>query len=163
MTNKVVVTFDLNAVLSAMDLSKDEMLLEVNLKAVAVLHTKRTLQLGLSDIVARVRGDGLCDVAITNALKVTVLLIHSDSIDALTIKVTSLKDEAIDLSLCNLPIQTTAIILSGIISFGGISINLQALTFLKKMKINLKFYFLQKFTHTLLSMILAYIFGLIIL
>ena len=69
----------------------------------------------------------------------------------------------LDLSLCNLPIQTTAIILSGIISFGGISINLQALTFLKKMKINLKFYFLQKFTHTILSMILAYIFGLIIL
>ena len=98
-TNKVVVTFNLNAVLSAMDLSKDEMLLEVNLKAVAVLHTKRTLQLGLSDIVARVRGDGLRDVAITNALKVTVLLIHSDSIDAVTIKVASLKDEAIDVSV----------------------------------------------------------------
>lgn len=69
----------------------------------------------------------------------------------------------LDLSHCGLTIKTNAIILSGLISFGGVSINLQALTFLKKMNINLKFYFFQKLTHSLITMILAFLFGLIIL
>ena len=69
----------------------------------------------------------------------------------------------LDLSRCGLSLRTNAIILSGLISFGGISINLQALTFLKKMNINLKFYFFQKVTHSILSMALAFLFGLIML
>lgn len=69
----------------------------------------------------------------------------------------------LDLSSCGLSTKTNAIILSGLISFGGISINLQALTFLKKMDINIKFYFSQKITHSIFSMILAFCFGLILL
>lgn len=69
----------------------------------------------------------------------------------------------LDLSTCGLNLNVSAIILSGLISFGGISINLQALTFLKKMNINLKFYLCQKLTHALFSMVLAFLFGLVIL
>lgn len=51
--------------------------------------------------------------------------------------------------------RSTAIIcisLSGIISFGGLSISCQALTFLRKFRIKIPFFFLQKTTHALLSM-----------
>ena len=52
---------------------------------------------------------------------------------------------------------------TGLITFGGLSIHFQALTFLSKAKVNIKFYFMQKLTHTLLSVVLAIIFGLIFL
>lgn len=48
-----------------------------------------------------------------------------------------------------------AMLLSFIISFGGFSIHMQALTFLNKAKISKKFYFLQKITHALISMCIA--------
>lgn len=53
------------------------------------------------------------------------------------------------------------VIATGLISFGGFSIHFQALTFLSQAKVNIKFYFLQKLTHTIISCILALIIGLI--
>lgn len=44
---------------------------------------------------------------------------------------------------------------TGIITFGGISIHCQSLSFLSQAKINVKFYFLQKFVHTILSIIIC--------
>lgn len=55
----------------------------------------------------------------------------------------------------------SAMMLSFIISFGGFSIHMQALTFLNKAKISKKFYFLQKITHALISMCLALLICLI--
>ena len=69
----------------------------------------------------------------------------------------------LDLSLCGLTSKQFAMILSALISFGGISINLQALNFLTKMKIILKFYFLQKITHTIVSAIIAFVLGFLFL
>ena len=43
------------------------------------------------------------------------------------------------------------ILATALISFGGISINLQAITFLSKCDISIPFYFFQKFTQTILS------------
>ena len=48
-------------------------------------------------------------------------------------------------------------IASFLIGFGGISIFLQATTFLTKSKINLKFYFVQKLTHGMLSAIITFL------
>lgn len=89
--------------------------------------------------------------------------INSDTITAILNGIIELTRGCLDLSICNISTYTTSILLSGLISFGGISINLQALTFLKKMNINLKFYFLQKTTHAIISMILSAILGLIFL
>ncbi len=44
------------------------------------------------------------------------------------------------------------ITLSGIISFGGLSVACQALTFLRKFRIKVSFFFLQKTTHAIFSM-----------
>lgn len=83
--------------------------------------------------------------------------INSNVICAIINGIIELTRGCLDLSLCGLSLNTCAVILSGLISFGGISINLQALTFLKKMNINLRFYFFQKFTHALISMAIALI------
>lgn len=61
----------------------------------------------------------------------------------------------LDVSTLNLTPTISTIIVSGLISFGGISINLQTLTFLKRMNINLKFYFLQKTTHTIITILIS--------
>ena len=53
------------------------------------------------------------------------------------------------------------ILATSLISFGGISINLQAITFLSKCDISIPFYFLQKFTQTILSTIVCIILLLI--
>lgn len=49
-----------------------------------------------------------------------------------------------------------------IISFGGLSIHLQALTFIKKFNIKISFYLLQKLTHAFLSTLLSILICLII-
>ncbi len=69
----------------------------------------------------------------------------------------------LDISKLNLSPKLSAVIISGLTSFGGISINLQALTFLKKMNINLKFYFTQKLTHSIISSFLALALGFVML
>lgn len=68
----------------------------------------------------------------------------------------------LDLSVCGLSQQYSLILLSTIISWGGISINLQALAFLKKMEFSTKFYFISKLTQTAITLIVAILFSLFI-
>lgn len=69
----------------------------------------------------------------------------------------------LDLSKLILTDKQTLVIATGLISFGGMSIFVQALTFLSKFKISLRFYFLSKVTQTIISTILALIIGTIFL
>lgn len=61
----------------------------------------------------------------------------------------------LDLSLISTQPKVSAVIATFIISFGGFSIHMQALTFLKKFKINVGFYLLQKTTHAIISTLLC--------
>ena len=58
-------------------------------------------------------------------------------------------------------LQTSKLVLSTfasfLIGFGGISIFMQAFTFLKDAKVNSKFYLLQKFTHGIFSLVLTFL------
>ena len=69
----------------------------------------------------------------------------------------------ITLSTINASNLVKCVIGTGLISFGGFSIHFQALAFLSECNINTKFYFIQKLTHTLLSMLIALLLGLIFL
>lgn len=100
---------------------------------------------------------------ITFVLNKLIPTLPNNIINSVLSGIIELTRGCLDLSACGLSLRINAIILSGLVSFGGISINLQALTFLKKMNINLKFYFLQKITHSLLSVVLAFGFGFILL
>lgn len=51
--------------------------------------------------------------------------------------------------------KLVVITLSGIISFGGFSVALQSMTYLSKCGISIKMYLLQKFSHSLIAIILA--------
>lgn len=64
---------------------------------------------------------------------------------------------ALDLSVLNLNIKFLSVILTGMISFGGLSIHLQSLIFLKNTNIKMGVYFLQKTTHCIISMIVCFI------
>ena len=66
----------------------------------------------------------------------------------------------LDLSKLNLNIKTVCVLTSGLIAFGGFSIHFQALSFLTKCKINVKFYFLQKITQTIFACVTSYILSL---
>ncbi len=61
----------------------------------------------------------------------------------------------LDLSTIGLSTPCLLLILTGIISFGGISIHMQALTFLKRFNMSTKFYIKQKCTQTLISIVIA--------
>lgn len=66
----------------------------------------------------------------------------------------------LDLSLCKLSPRLALVLLSTIISWGGVSINLQAITFLKKMEFSSKFYFMSKLTQTIITLFVSIIFCL---
>lgn len=61
------------------------------------------------------------------------------------------------LSKCNISIFIYSLILSFLISFGGLSIHLQALCFLKNFDLSYRKFLLQKFTHAILSTIITFI------
>ena len=52
-------------------------------------------------------------------------------------------------------LNLVVILATALISFGGISINLQAITFLSKCNISIPFYFFQKLTQTILSVVVC--------
>lgn len=62
-----------------------------------------------------------------------------------------------DLSSMQITPHTLLPLLCGLISWGGISIQLQALTFLHKCNISTGFYMLQKFTQAIISAIVCYV------
>lgn len=68
-----------------------------------------------------------------------------------------------ELSKLNLNLTALSVIATGIITFGGISIFFQSITFLSKSKINVKYYLLQKITHTIFACVISWILCLIIL
>jgi len=59
-------------------------------------------------------------------------------------------------------VQLSFIIASFLISFSGLSVLMQATTFLDKTKINKKLYYFQKFTHALISLILSILISFLI-
>ena len=59
-------------------------------------------------------------------------------------------------------IQIKTVLSSFIISFGGLAVAFQGLTFLNKFKISKKYFFVQKFTHAIIAAGLATIFVLVI-
>lgn len=61
----------------------------------------------------------------------------------------------LDLSFSGLSPAMLCIFGSGLISWGGLSIHFQALTFLQKCKIKMSVYLLQKITHSVLAMLVA--------
>lgn len=61
----------------------------------------------------------------------------------------------LDLSQSTASLPLLIVLGTGLISWGGLSIHFQAITFLQKCKIKMGVYFLQKFTHCVISMILA--------
>jgi len=67
----------------------------------------------------------------------------------------------VDLSQINIPQFRLLVFSTGLISFGGVSIFLQALTFLKRFDISTKFYLTTKITQTILSVLIALILGFI--
>ena len=62
-----------------------------------------------------------------------------------------------DLASISAPLQIIAPLICGLISWGGISIQLQALTFLQKCNISAGFYMFQKFTQAIISTFICYI------
>lgn len=69
----------------------------------------------------------------------------------------------VDLSKIALSQKQALVYSTGLISFGGISIFLQALTFLKKFDISIRFYFISKTTQTIVSILIAILLGIIFL
>lgn len=67
------------------------------------------------------------------------------------------------LSQLSIPLPVVAIILTFIISFGGLCIHMQAMTFLKKFNMKMSFYFLMKITQAILSALICIPFALIML
>ncbi len=66
-----------------------------------------------------------------------------------------------NISKLGLSENLSAIITTGIITFGGLSIFLQAYTYLARFKIKLKVYFLQKTLHTIIAIIICSVLTLI--
>lgn len=61
----------------------------------------------------------------------------------------------IELNNCTLSIREKVIFASGLIGFGGISILLQSITFLKKLNIKAKYMFMQKLTQGIIATLIA--------
>ena len=66
------------------------------------------------------------------------------------------------LAKTSLTTQIKTLLCSFVISFGGLAVSFQGLTFLNKFKISKSYFFLQKFTHAVLSMFITLILILII-
>ncbi len=63
----------------------------------------------------------------------------------------------LDLSALNVGFNESVLATTFIISFGGLCIAFQALSFLSKCKISLKFFLFQKFTHAVFSVLVCYL------
>lgn len=74
-----------------------------------------------------------------------------------------LTNGCVSLSKINCNIKTTCIILSSLISFGGLSIHLQSYYFLKKIGISYKFFLITKTTQTIITIITSVFFSAFLL
>lgn len=98
-----------------------------------------------------------------NAINFVLSPISKDLGNSISSGIIEMTRGCIELSKTNASNILKCIVGSGIITFGGFSIHFQALTFLAKAKVNIKFYFIQKLVHTFIACILAYIFAIIFL
>lgn len=87
--------------------------------------------------------------------------IHSTITEGIIAGITEITTGAILLSKCNLPFNIITPILSFLISFGGLSIHAQALCFLQEFKMKYSEFFVQKFTHAIISTLITTIIVLI--
>ena len=81
----------------------------------------------------------------------------SGASSALSSGILEISKGSIILSGLGLSSRAIGTLASFLIGFGGISIFLQAITFLKDANVNLKFYFLQKITHGILSATICFV------
>ena len=77
--------------------------------------------------------------------------ISSNAIESVLFGVVEISKGCLNISNCGLNINISASIASFLISFGGFCTFFQAITFLKKCKINFGFYLFQKLTHGIIS------------
>ena len=68
----------------------------------------------------------------------------------------------IELSSLHLPMTTVIPIATGLVSFGGISVHLQSLSFLQSCKIKYRFFLLTKITHCIISVVTSMLLCLLI-
>lgn len=93
----------------------------------------------------------------------TILHIPTSTITPILNGIIEVTKGCLDLSnISNISFTLKCAIATFIISFGGLSIHMQALTFIKRFEIKTSFYFLQKITHAIISTIIAAIICIII-
>lgn len=85
--------------------------------------------------------------------------INPKTVGAFTNGIIEVTRGCLDVSLLHINTKKALVICTGLISFGGISIHAQALTFLKKFDMPLSYYLRAKVTQTLISIILALCFS----
>lgn len=85
--------------------------------------------------------------------------INPKTVGAFTNGIIEVTRGCLDVSLLHISTKKALVICTGLISFGGISIHAQALTFLKKFDMPLSYYLRAKVTQTLISIILALCFS----
>ncbi len=82
---------------------------------------------------------------------------------SIILSLTEITRGCLDLSMfVNLNPNLVIVLISGIIAFGGVSVALQSLTYLKQCKVSTKVYILQKFTQAILAIIISSFMVLII-
>ena len=63
----------------------------------------------------------------------------------------------LELSKLNINLTSLVCIVSGLITFGGLSIHAQSITFLSNAKVNIKYYFLTKITQTIFACVISFL------
>lgn len=86
-----------------------------------------------------------------------IFRIDESIISSVIIGIVEITKGAIEIEKLNVALRLKTIILSGIIGFGGLSVMMQSVSFLSKLKLKIKHMFLQKFIQGLISLIIAVI------
>ena len=83
--------------------------------------------------------------------------ITKETISAFLCGIFEVSKGVVELSTLQISKTVLSTLTSFLIGFGGISIFMQAFTFLKDAKVSSKFYLLQKFTHAIFSSVLTFL------
>lgn len=98
-----------------------------------------------------------------NAFLAKIFNINYTTISSLTNGLIEVTKGCFDLSLTTSSLKTLCVLATGMISFGGFSIFLQSLTFLKSFNISTKYFLCVKLTQTIISCVIAYVLAIILL
>ena len=109
--------------------------------------------------------DMLCNVGVLHFLGsiISITGINANICDSLLNGILEVTRGCKDLAASDTNLQIMAVLGCMLISWGGFSIHLQALTFLSKCHISTKFYLLQKFTHCILSGMICFLLSIVFL